>query len=73
MLQQLRIYEFAFTATGVLASVLGSLAEASVSILAIRTLDTDYVPVKEQSLPRAVEVLRVCGHRVSVSGVSTMA
>lgn len=62
----------AFTATGVLVSVLGPLAEASVSILAISTFDTDYVLVKEQSLPRAVEVLRACGHRVSVSGESTM-
>lgn len=63
---------FAFTATGVLASVLGPLAEASVSILAISTFDTDYVLVKEHSLPRAVEVLRACGHRVPVSGESTM-
>ena len=59
---------FAFTVTGVLASVLGPLAEAGVSILAISTFDTDYVLVKEESLPRAVEVLRACGHRVSVSG-----
>ena len=64
---------FAFTATGVLAFVLGPLAEASVSILAISTFDTDYVLVKEHSLPRAMEVLRACGHRVSVSGESTMA
>ncbi len=54
-------------------SVLGPLAEASVSILAISTFDTDYVLVKEQRVPRAVEVLRACGHRVSVSGESTMA
>jgi len=52
---------------------LGPLAEASVSILAISTFDTDYVLVKEQRVPRAVEVLRACGHRVSVSGESTMA
>jgi len=63
---------FAFTATGVLASVLGPLAEASVSILAISTFDTDYVLVKEESVPRAVEVLRACGHRVSVSGDSAI-
>ena len=59
---------FAFTATGVLASVLGPLAEARMSILALSTFDTDYVLVKAENLPRAVDVLRACGHRVSVSG-----
>ena len=64
---------FAFTATGVLAFVLGPLAEASVSILALSTFDTDYVLVKEESLSHAVEVLRAYGHWVSVSGESTIA
>ena len=59
---------FAFTVTGVLASVLGPLAEAGVSILALSTFDTDYVLVKEERLPHAVAVLRACGHRVSVCG-----
>jgi hypothetical protein len=64
---------FAFTVTGVLASVLGPLAETRVSILALSTFDTDYVLVKEASLPHAVEMLRANGHRVSVSGESLMA
>ena len=60
----------AFTATGVLASVLGLLAEAGLSILAISPFDADDVLVKVEHLPRAVEALRACGHRVSVPGDS---
>jgi hypothetical protein len=64
-----RIFQVAgpleFTLTGVLAAIAAPLANASVSIFAISTFDTDYVLVKEEKLARAVEALRGAGHRVS--------
>jgi len=53
---------FPFSMTGVLASFLQPLAEARVSIFAISTFDTDYVLVKEKSLPQALAALRSAGH-----------
>jgi hypothetical protein len=44
---------FPFSMTGVLAAVLGPLAEARVSIFAISTYDTDYVMVKERAVEKA--------------------
>ena len=55
---------FPFTAVGVLSSVLVSLAEAGVSILAFSGFDTDYVLVKDNRLPRAVVALERAGHKV---------
>lgn len=49
--------------TGVLASLVGPLAEAGISVFAISTYDTDYLLVKE--LARAVALLRANGHHVS--------
>ena len=57
---------FAFSATGVLDSVLHPLAEAKISIFAISTFDTDYVMVKEVVLDAAIVVLRKAGHEVRV-------
>jgi hypothetical protein len=54
-----------FSLTGVLASILGPLATAGVSIVAISTYDTDYVLVREQSFAPAVECLRAAGHEVT--------
>lgn len=53
-----------FALTGVLASIAGPLAEASVSIFAISTFDTDYVMVRESDVDAAFEALRNAGHRV---------
>jgi hypothetical protein len=53
-----------FALTGVLASVLAPLGEAAVSIFAVSTYDTDYVLVREQALPAAVDALRAAGHDV---------
>jgi uncharacterized protein len=50
---------FAFTETGILASVLNPLAEAGIPILAISTFDTDYVLVKESDLAAAKAALRI--------------
>ncbi len=52
------------TATGVLASVIGPLAEATIGLFAISTFDTDYLLVKAPNAARAAEVLRQCGHAV---------
>lgn len=61
-----RVFELAgplpFALTGVLASVLGPLAEAGVPIFAFSTYDTDYVMVPEPRLAAATEALRAAGH-----------
>lgn len=55
---------FDFSLVGVLASLLGPLADASVSILVLSTFDTDYLLVKEEKLETAIEALRLPGHTV---------
>jgi len=54
-----------FALTGILASLLDPLAEAGVSVFAISTHDTDYVLVRDESVPRALEALRRAGHRIA--------
>jgi len=54
-----------FSLVGVLASLLGPLADAGVSVFAVSTFDTDYLLVKEEYLAAAVEVLRRAGHSVA--------
>jgi uncharacterized protein len=56
-----------FAPTGVLASIAGPLAEARIGIFALSTFDTDYVLVKEDTLPAAIAVLRAAGHEVRPS------
>jgi hypothetical protein len=53
-----------FALTGVLASVLAPLGDASISIFAVSTYDTDYILVREHALPAAVDALRGAGHEV---------
>ena len=48
--------------TGVLASFIQPLAEAGIPIFAISTFDTDYVLVKRDTLPAALQVLGNAGH-----------
>lgn len=55
---------FAFSATGVLASVLEPLARAQIGILATSTFDTDYVLVPEAQLDAAKTALTAAGHAV---------
>jgi hypothetical protein len=55
---------FAFTETGILASVLDPLAFSRISILALSTFDTDYVLVKGTALDAAVRTLRNAEHTV---------
>ena len=54
-----------FNVVGILASLAGPLATASVSIFAVSTFDTDYLFVRESDFDRAVAALRNSGHIVS--------
>jgi len=57
---------FAFTETGILASVLAPLAAARIGILAVATHDTDYVLIKAARINEAVRALAAAGHPVHV-------
>ncbi len=54
----------AFSVVGVLASLTAPLAEASISVFAVSTFDTDYLLVKDEDLTAAVQALRGQGHNV---------
>lgn len=56
---------FDFSLSGILASVLGPLAEARIGIFAVSTYNTDYLLVKERDLSRAVETLERAGHTIA--------
>ena len=56
---------------GILASIVGPLAEAGLSIFAISTFDTDYVLVKAADLDSAMTVLRQAGHDVATEPDTT--
>jgi hypothetical protein len=49
---------------GVLASLIGPLAEAHLSVFAVSTYDTDYLLVRDEALDRVIETLRSVGHSV---------
>ena len=53
-----------FDQTGVLASLVGPLAEAAISVFSISTYDTDYLLVKEHDLDKARSVLTKQGHTI---------
>ena len=57
---------FDFSEIGVLASLAAPLAEASVSIFAVSTYDTDYLLVQESQLAAARIALEAAGHRVEL-------
>lgn len=54
--------------SGVLASIIGPLADAGLSAFAVATYDTDYLLVRD--VVHATEVLRRAGHRVHPTGGS---
>jgi hypothetical protein len=54
---------FPFDQVGVLASIVGPLAEDGISVFAISTFDTDYVLVKTARLDAAIAALERAGHR----------
>lgn len=53
-----------FELTGVVAALSAPLAAAGVPIFVVSTFDTDYLLVKTTRLERAVEALKVAGHRI---------
>jgi hypothetical protein len=52
--------------TGILASLVGPLADARVNIIAFSTYDTDYLLVPAVRVREALDTLTTAGHRVSV-------
>lgn len=56
---------FAFSETGILASVAGPLGEAGIGIFALSTFNTDYVLVKDADLDAATAALAAAGHRIT--------
>ena len=50
--------------TGVLASLIGPLAEARVNIVTFSTYDTDYLLVPTVRLSEALDTLTAAGHRI---------
>lgn len=53
--------QLAFSLVGILAELSGILAAAQVGIFAMSTYDTDYILVRENQLPTALEALRAGG------------
>ncbi|MCL4562402.1 MAG: ACT domain-containing protein [Chloroflexi bacterium] len=55
-----------FGLVGVLASLLSPLADAGIAVFTLSTYDTDYVLVKQNDLPIALEALRRAGHQTTI-------
>jgi hypothetical protein len=53
------------TLSGVLASLIGPLADARVNIVTFSTYSTDYLLVPSVRLSEAVDTLRAAGHRIA--------
>jgi hypothetical protein len=53
-----------FSVVGVLAALAMPLAEVGLGVFAVSTFDTDYLLLKGQDLPAALEALRRAGHVV---------
>ncbi|QSX35657.1 ACT domain-containing protein [Shewanella sedimentimangrovi] len=53
-----------FSMTGILSRVSGTLADASISIFAISTFDTDYILVKRDKLKQAIGALKRSGYQI---------
>ena len=52
------------TTVGLLAALLGPLADAGISVFVVSTFDTDWILVREEAVVRTAAVLRGLGHRV---------
>lgn len=61
----LRVADLTLAMTGVLASLVGPLAEARVNIVTFSTYDTDYLLVPTVRLTEAVGTLTAAGHRIA--------
>lgn len=56
--------QFDFATTGILASIVGPLAAADVSIFAFSTFDTDYVLIRSAHVSATHQTLAKAGHAV---------
>jgi hypothetical protein len=56
-----------FQAVGVMHALTGPLARAGISVLGLATFDTDLLLVREETLARALDALRVAGYQVPPS------
>ncbi|MEV0899580.1 ACT domain-containing protein [Actinoplanes sp. NPDC049802] len=61
----LRVADLNLAMTGVLASLVGPLAEARVNIVTFSTYDTDYLLVPTVRLTEAINTLTTAGHRIA--------
>jgi hypothetical protein len=57
-----------FTLTGILASIATPLAQASISIFALSTYNTDFVLVKSERLQQAIQSLANAGFKIIATG-----
>ena len=57
-----------FSLVGILATLAGALARASVALFSLSTFDTDYLFVREHDLQLALRALESDGHRVATEG-----
>ena len=55
-----------FDLVGVLASMVGPLARAGISVFSVSTFDTDYLLLPNKDIESAIECLRAVGHSVQV-------
>ncbi len=53
-----------FGLTGVMAGLSSTLAQAGISIFAVSTFDTDYILMKAENLPLALDALEAKGYTV---------
>lgn len=60
-----RVADLTLAMTGVLASLVGPLADARVNIVTFSTYDTDYLLVPTVRLTEAVNTLTAAGHRIA--------
>lgn len=55
---------FAFDETGIVAAVIGPLAEQQIGVFVVSTYDGDHLLVKHADLERTAAALRAAGHRI---------
>lgn len=56
-----------FSLVGILARIAGLLAKAGIPIFAVSTYNTDYVLLKEDKLPSAIETLLANGYQMQTA------
>ncbi len=54
-----------FSLIGILSKISGLLAENGIGIFAVSTFNTDYIFVKSENYPKALDVLRAAGYDIT--------